>query len=235
MQRARQFRANGGLGGLVPLRNIAPGHRRIRVHHGFQPQLADGAATLHERLRVRIDLADMLQRGAFDAEQMVLDAKQIFADDVHIGIGQQIMDFRDAPGLRVFDGNHPHRRIAARHRFEHVFELRYGHRLHVRILRSADKIGIGAGNPGEGDGMNGVFWAGHQAACSLHIECFRAIRGVITEIKPDNHFCHSRARRVQRDALDLSLCRESSQNNVWLYSRHSLPPPWRSKYDDNMK
>jgi hypothetical protein len=121
-------------------------------------------AALQQPLRVRIDVLDGFQRGAFGRQQAMLDMLEKLTDDMQLGPGQKLVNFGDAPGLRILDGYHAQRRLAEAYRLEHIFEGRAWQRVHIGAGLAAGEIGIGSFHTHEGNGIfrfdNG--WAGHR-------------------------------------------------------------------------
>ena len=74
----------------------------------------------------------VLQRGARRRHQLMAHAQEVLADDVEIGVGQQVMDVGDAAGDRVLDRDHGEARFARLHRLQRVLERRAGDGFHGR-------------------------------------------------------------------------------------------------------
>ena len=76
--------------------------------------------------------------------QLVAHAQEVLADDVEIGVGQQVMDVGDAAGDRVLDRDHGEARFARLHRLQRVLERRAGDRFQVGERLAAGEVRIGA-------------------------------------------------------------------------------------------
>ena len=74
-----------------------------------------------------------------------MDRQEIFADDVQVGVRQQVMDVGDAAGDRVLDRDHAEIGLAGGDRRQRVLEGRAGQRLASRIDLARGDMGIGAG------------------------------------------------------------------------------------------
>ena len=88
-------------------------------------------------------------------QKMVMHPVKMLADDVQVGIRQQMVDVGDPPGDGIFDGNHGQPRTAVMHGGEGVFEGAAGQGLHVAPRLAAGKMRISAGHALEGDGGSG--------------------------------------------------------------------------------
>ena len=103
------------------------------------------AAALAERLGVAEHALDGLERRAGRRHQLMAHAQEMLADDVEIGVGQQVMDVGDAAGDRVLDRDHGEPRFARLHRLQRVLERRAGDGLEVGERLAAGEMRIGAG------------------------------------------------------------------------------------------
>ena len=93
--------------------------------------------------------------------QLVVNGKEVFADDVEVGARQQVMDVGHAARHRIVDGNHGQRRLALGHRLEGILEGAAGHGLIGGIGFDAGDVRIGTGFALVGD------LQGHQAFLSM--------------------------------------------------------------------
>ena len=97
--------------------------------------------------------------------QLVAHAQEVLADDVEIGVGQQVMDVGDAAGDGVLDGDHGEPRFARLHRLQRVLERRAGDRVEVGIRLAAGEVGISARLALVDDALSGGF--GHRGIMRL--------------------------------------------------------------------
>ena len=64
-----------------------------------------------------------------EGHQRELDAQEVLADDVQVGVGQEVVDVGDPAGDRVVDRDHRQLGVAVLDRGEDVLERRARHRL----------------------------------------------------------------------------------------------------------
>jgi len=74
-----------------------------------------------------------------------MDRQEVLADDMQLGVRQQVMDVGDAPGDRVLDRDHAELGLAGLDRRQRVLEGRARERLAVGIDLARRDVGIGAG------------------------------------------------------------------------------------------
>ena len=111
-------RGDGGERRILGLRDHARRAGRVGLRHRLEAELEQLAAALAQRLRVAEHALDGLQRCARQRHQLVAHAQEVLADDVEIGVGQQVMDVGDAAGDRVLDRDHGEPRFARLHRLQ---------------------------------------------------------------------------------------------------------------------
>ena len=95
---------------------------------------------------------DFLALDARKHHQLEMDRQEIFANDVHVGERQQIVNIGDATSQRVLDGDHGEIGSAGFNRVEGILKSRARQRLHIGKHIAARRIGICArftlkGNP----------------------------------------------------------------------------------------
>jgi len=71
----------------------------------------------------------------------------VLADDVQVGVRQQVVDVGDAAGDRVLDRDHAELGLARRYRGKRVLEGRAGQRLVARIDLGAGEWELAPGSP----------------------------------------------------------------------------------------
>ena len=87
---------------------------------------------------------ELAELDAWQREQLMADALEMFADNEEPRIGQQVMDVCDAACDRVLDRDHGEPCLAAFHRGKRVLEGGAGKRLHLRKGVAAGKMRVGA-------------------------------------------------------------------------------------------
>ena len=71
--------------------------------------------------------------------------QEMFTDDMHPAIGQQVMHVRDPSGQGVFNRDHGQVRLPAAQRLKSAFKRSAGKRFHIRVDFTGREVGIGAG------------------------------------------------------------------------------------------
>ena len=94
---------------------------------------------------MRQRLLDGLSVAPGQRHQLVAHAQEVLADDVEVGVRQQVMDVGDAAGDRVLDRDHGIARLARLHGGQRVLEGRAGDRLEVGKDLAAGQMRVGAG------------------------------------------------------------------------------------------
>src|SRR4029078_5350766 len=87
-------------------------------------------------------------------------AQEVFANDVEVGVGQQMVDVGDAPRDRVLDGNHGKACFARLHRLQHIFKGWTGNGVQIGEGLAASEVRIGAWLALVGDAFGGRLIAG---------------------------------------------------------------------------
>ena len=122
----------GGLGaGDRRVRRIAlalhplDAHRRVgeRLDRALRQRREERRA-LRERLRMRVDLAQLVERHVGEADQAHLDAQHFLADDGEIGVGERVVGVVHRSRRRVLDRQHRVVGGARPHFLEHRAEGR---------------------------------------------------------------------------------------------------------------
>ena len=133
------------------LDELCAARRVVGGIHTDTRQFAEEPLALRERLRVRIDARDLLDRRARQGEQMVLDRQFHLSDDRKVVLDQQVVIPVDAAADRVLDGQDPVRRPGGRNRLEHLVERLA--REHVGVVAVTERRGlaVGPGLPLVGD------------------------------------------------------------------------------------
>ena len=139
-----QGRRDGGLGEVARLRHLASGTGCVTGDHRPQTVLADHLAALPERVHVAVHGPDGLQGRAGQRHQGELDAQEVLADDVQVGVGQEVVDVGHPAGDRVVDRDHGQLGVATLDGSEHVLERGTGHRLPVGVVQLGHHVGVGA-------------------------------------------------------------------------------------------
>ena len=103
---AGEPRRDRGAGLVAALGDLARRARGVGGDDRLDAELADDLAALAERMDVALDRLDVVELGAFDAEQLVLHRHEMLGDDVQLRIRHQMMDVGDAAGDRVLDRDH---------------------------------------------------------------------------------------------------------------------------------
>ena len=114
------------------------------------------------------------QRRAGRRHQLVAHAQEVLADDVEIGVGQQVMDVGDAAGDRVLDRDHGEARLARLHRLQRVLERRAGDRFEVGKRLAAGEVRVGARLALVDDALGGRF--GHRGIMRWSGSCWPRTR-----------------------------------------------------------
>ena len=96
-------------------------------------QAGEEQAALADRLGVRPDALDLAEGHVLGGEQAVLHLQDFLAHDVQAGLDEQVVDARDRPGRRVFDGQERAVRAAALERLDRAAE-----RFAPVVLHAAD-------------------------------------------------------------------------------------------------
>ena len=73
---------------------------------GVSPSSAQAVPHLAERDGVRVRPLQVADRGALHAQQAVLDAMEVLADDEQAGLRQQVVDVRHPAGQAVLARQH---------------------------------------------------------------------------------------------------------------------------------
>ena len=89
---------------------------------GRDPELAQQAPALVQRLDVRVHRPDVLEPGARHRQQMVVHPLKMLADDVQAAMRHQVVDVGDPSGDRVLDRDHRQLGAALAHRGERILE-----------------------------------------------------------------------------------------------------------------
>ena len=108
-------------------------------------------AHLAQRHGMRMRALQVAERGALHAEQAVLDAMEMLADDEQAGLRQQVVDVRHPPGQAVLARQHGKVRAPLAHRVHRGLERFARQRGHVRVGNPAGEVGVGAGHALECD------------------------------------------------------------------------------------
>ena len=74
-------------------------------------------------------------------------AQEVLADDVEIGVGQQVVDVGDAPRDRVLDGDHGKARFARLHRLQRILERWTGDGFQVGNASRQARCELAPGSP----------------------------------------------------------------------------------------
>ena len=130
---------------ILGLGEFARRSRGIGGDHRLELHLSDNLAALAERMDVAVHRFEARRRGAGHQQELVMDAQEVFADDIEIGGGQQMMDVGDASGDRIVDGNHREIDLALLHGGKGVLECPRSDGLVARIGFAAGNMRIGAG------------------------------------------------------------------------------------------
>ena len=82
-------------------------HRRVdeRLDDGLRERGEKGRA-LREGLRMRVDLAQGVERDVGDADQAHFDAEDLLADDRQVGVRERVVGVVDRSRCRVLDRQH---------------------------------------------------------------------------------------------------------------------------------
>ena len=102
-------RQRGGDRGVLlaaPFGDELGGAGGVGLDHRGQLQVGQDAAHLAQRDGVGMGSPDVGDGGALDAEQAVLDALELLADDEQAGVRQQMVDVGDPAGEAVLAGQH---------------------------------------------------------------------------------------------------------------------------------
>ena len=99
----------------------APRRREIRLERPVSVLIEEGAA-LAEALRMGIDGVDVVQGRAGNAKKVVLDLHQLLSDDGTVVFLDEVIDFGDAAGRGILDGEDPVVDGAVFHGFHDVFK-----------------------------------------------------------------------------------------------------------------
>ena len=129
----------------------APGG--VRDHAGAIAVPAQEVAALADGVDVALDLLDRLETGAGHAEQLVVHAHELLADDVQTATRQQVVHVGDPAGDRVVDRDHGVARLPVAHGRERVLERVAGQRDHLGIGLPAGEMRVGSRHALEGDGV----------------------------------------------------------------------------------
>src|SRR5690606_13328402 len=86
----------GRHGTIFHIGNEASGSRRIACDDALPAILADDVAALAKRMDMAVYRLDFLALDARKHHQLEMDRQEIFANDMHVGKRQQIMNIRDA-------------------------------------------------------------------------------------------------------------------------------------------
>ena len=116
----------------------------VGTDHRPDAEGAQRLPALAERLDMALRRADLGQPGALHADQLVMHRQEMFADDVHVGFRQDVVDVGDAAGRRVLDRNHAEVAGAGGQCRKAVLEGRAGDRLAIGIDLEGGEMGIGA-------------------------------------------------------------------------------------------
>ena len=84
--------------------------------------LIEEGTALAEALRMGIDGVDVVQGRAGNAKKVVLDLHQLLSDDGTVVFLDEVVDFGDAAGRGIFDGEDPVVDGAVFHGFHDVFK-----------------------------------------------------------------------------------------------------------------
>ena len=112
---------------------------------------AQELAALADGVDVAFDQVDRLQRGARHAQELVVHAHELLADDVQPAARQQVVHVGDAAGDRVVDRDHGVARLALAHGGERVLERVAGQGVELGEGLAAGEVRVGAGHALEGD------------------------------------------------------------------------------------
>ena len=110
---------------------------------------------------VAVHRLDLRAVGTRHDHQLVMDGKEVLADDVEVGARQQVVDVGHPARYGIVDGDHRKRRLAFGHGLEGVFESAAGHGLVGRVGFDAGDMRIGTGFALVGD------LQGHQVFLSM--------------------------------------------------------------------
>ena len=99
----------------------APRRGEIRLERPVSVLIEEGAA-LAEALRMGIDGVDVVQGRAGNAKKVVLDLHQLLSDDGTVVFLDEVVDFGDAAGRGILDGQDPVVDGAVFHGFHDVFK-----------------------------------------------------------------------------------------------------------------
>ena len=84
--------------------------------------LIEEGAALAEALRVGIDGVDIVQGRSGNAQEVVLDLHQLLSDDGAVVFLNEVVDFGDAAGRGILDGDDAVVDAAVFHGFHDVFK-----------------------------------------------------------------------------------------------------------------
>ena len=138
---------------MVGLIDIAPAIETVDVQgtsvtvHGVS---AKGLASLLGRFP---ELRMLMTGREVQTEQLMADGEEVLADDVEAGLGQEVMDVRDASMQRILDRDDAEIGLAAANGVDRVLEGRARNIFDARQRLARGEIGIGAGLALEGDGL----------------------------------------------------------------------------------
>ena len=76
---------------------------------------------------------DVVETRTLDAEKLVVNRQEMLADDMNVGVRQDVVDVGDPAGGRVLDRNHAEVPGAGRERREAILEGRAGDGLAIGI------------------------------------------------------------------------------------------------------
>ncbi len=125
--------SNDGAVLVLAFAQFTGGSRRVNRDHRFQTEFTDELAALAQRMDMAVDGFDVGNVRARHGEELVMDAKKIFADHMEVGGRQEMVDISDTARHGIIDGDHGKGRLAIFHGLEGILEGAAGQRLETGI------------------------------------------------------------------------------------------------------
>jgi hypothetical protein len=112
-------------------------------------------------MNMAVHCLDVRELGARQDHQLEMDRHEIFADDVELRFGQQMVYVCDPAGDGVLNRDHRQVGLALSKRVERILEGGAGQRLQIRKHVTAGHVRVGAILALKGDAIGGIgHWIG---------------------------------------------------------------------------